>query len=520
MKLIPVKLSSDQVSIKTHTGSTQFTRPHLKFTLAQDEIRELLMGVELYGEPELALRELYQNAIDAIRYREARIEYLEKLHPNINRAYVPKIIFRHDKDNHDREYVECIDNGVGMDRQIFSNVFAKAGKRFSEMSEFVEEQKSWDEYGIKIYPNSQFGVGVLSYFMLADHLEIETTRFEKDGKIGPIISASITGNGNLFRIASSFNNYGNCGTRIRLYLKDNLNLKLIATLEDLIRIPEYDLEVHTEEGIHTREAGSTKQDLIPSGIENVWWCSSETAEVLSDGVRIGDNGFKFYDHYWSEKALNCPSFLYINLKGEFKPKLSVDRKELRNWDKTRLLELVLNQQFPNLQSIQLSQRWFEGIFKTKLADKICIHLAKGSPQLELHDRYRRDDSKLISSEFILKYGLNNDDLEAIEFNSIDYDEHDRVDVKHLEVSFFRACKLLGTDLPDKLPFGWDSIEYSKLKTHEMISSSMNRSLRGPNGISVLANLSFLDNISLTTAYERTLKPVSYTHLTLPTIYSV
>ena len=54
-------------------GRPRFTRPHVRFSLDQGRIFELLMGKELYGDPALALRELYQNAIDACRYRRARI---------------------------------------------------------------------------------------------------------------------------------------------------------------------------------------------------------------------------------------------------------------------------------------------------------------------------------------------------------------------------------------------------------------------------------------------------------------
>ena len=52
--------------------------PHITFQLANHEVRELLMNEQLYGDPQLALRELYQNALDACRYREARIKFLTK----------------------------------------------------------------------------------------------------------------------------------------------------------------------------------------------------------------------------------------------------------------------------------------------------------------------------------------------------------------------------------------------------------------------------------------------------------
>ncbi|MGW7657585.1 caspase family protein, partial [Streptomyces tendae] len=50
----------------------------IRFHLAEDRVQELLMGEELYGDRGLAVRELYQNALDACRYREARTTYLRR----------------------------------------------------------------------------------------------------------------------------------------------------------------------------------------------------------------------------------------------------------------------------------------------------------------------------------------------------------------------------------------------------------------------------------------------------------
>jgi hypothetical protein len=55
-----------------------FDTPLLQFRLSDDKVRELLMRRQLYGEPDLAIREHYQNALDACRYRRTRRIYLDQ----------------------------------------------------------------------------------------------------------------------------------------------------------------------------------------------------------------------------------------------------------------------------------------------------------------------------------------------------------------------------------------------------------------------------------------------------------
>ncbi|PIM66010.1 hypothetical protein CTU88_45615, partial [Streptomyces sp. JV178] len=47
-----------------------------KFQVDPRRVQELLMGDQLYRSPGLAIRELYQNALDACRYRRARTQFL------------------------------------------------------------------------------------------------------------------------------------------------------------------------------------------------------------------------------------------------------------------------------------------------------------------------------------------------------------------------------------------------------------------------------------------------------------
>ncbi|WP_208973087.1 hypothetical protein [Streptomyces malaysiensis] len=69
-------------------------------------MQELLMGEELYGDRGLAVRELYQNALDACRYREARTTYLQRTGQRVE-DWAGLIEFVQGVDDARRPYLEC-----------------------------------------------------------------------------------------------------------------------------------------------------------------------------------------------------------------------------------------------------------------------------------------------------------------------------------------------------------------------------------------------------------------------------
>src|SRR6185369_15790482 len=100
------------------------------------------MGEQLYGDPALAIRELYQNALDACRYREARTEYLQRAN-GLEIPWQGQIAFTQRVDEAGRPYLDCVDNGIGMGVRELSEVFSQAGVRLADLPEFLEEQAEW-----------------------------------------------------------------------------------------------------------------------------------------------------------------------------------------------------------------------------------------------------------------------------------------------------------------------------------------------------------------------------------------
>lgn len=149
----------------------------LSFSLNQKRIIELLMGVGLYKDKFACLRELYQNSLDACRCMLSQNNLT-------NRSSKGIIEFSIQKDD-DRTFLCCTDNGIGMTKEVIEKFLLKIGNSYYKSSDFFKQQAKW---GGAFTPTSQFGIGILSCFMIGEKIEI-TTKVDN----GDFISCSIDG---------------------------------------------------------------------------------------------------------------------------------------------------------------------------------------------------------------------------------------------------------------------------------------------------------------------------------------
>ncbi|MFF3271721.1 ATP-binding protein [Streptomyces chrestomyceticus] len=326
MPALPARVSADGVVPAEGTFSSG-----ARFRLDDRRVRGLLTGTQLYKDHGLAVRELYQNALDACRYRRARTQYLERsgrpFHP-----YEGRIDFRQGVDEDGRPYLECSDDGIGMGEAELRGVFSHAGARFAEQPDFLLEQAEWErvEPPVRLYPNSRFGIGVLSYFMLADEIRVTSCRMGLDGGAGPVVEAHILGPNHLFRIVETAEQPGKKpGTRVRLYLRnEHRSWSGLDALSEVLHIAEF--RTVAEHGGRRRvwevgvfqptHAWSTDQlvewEDSPPGTQVIWW--RDGGMLLVDGLRIEPG--------WKAGVLSGPRGVLVNLSGEHAPRqLSADR---------------------------------------------------------------------------------------------------------------------------------------------------------------------------------------------------
>ncbi|HEX6370260.1 MAG TPA: hypothetical protein VF006_15175 [Longimicrobium sp.] len=141
------------------------------FQLDYGRIMQLLMDKSLYPDPSLFLRELLQNSLDACRLRLALAREADR-----EADYVPRIVVWDHSGDPDDPRVVFQDNGIGMSQRILEHYFMRVGRSYYRSPEFEAEQARLEEKNITLEAASQFGIGILSCFMVADRFEVETYR--------------------------------------------------------------------------------------------------------------------------------------------------------------------------------------------------------------------------------------------------------------------------------------------------------------------------------------------------------
>ncbi|PFX98391.1 hypothetical protein COL41_02925 [Bacillus mycoides] len=217
-------------------NETKFTPiDNLKFTLNQTKILELLMGVGLYKDKFLCLRELYQNALDASRcmtaiMKERGIEKRGSIEFGIGQVV---------ENNIKRKYIYCRDNGIGMTKEIVEKYFLNIGNSFYKSREFQKLKSTWIS---NFQPTSQFGIGILSCFMIGDKIEVTTIPLNEAEANSRSFSFSIDGPHENFYFMKpdelAIEEIGPHGTLIKLYLNSDIDIhdtKIEENLKILIK---------------------------------------------------------------------------------------------------------------------------------------------------------------------------------------------------------------------------------------------------------------------------------------------
>lgn len=140
------------------------------------KLLELLGGHQLYGNAIWAYRELIQNAFDAVKEQIAWELINKDLDPEEDLTRLRELVaidFSLEK-KEDGIWLVCKDQGVGMTKSIIENYFLQSG--VSKRHEIRELERKCEEMGFYLGRTGQFGIGALSYFMLADKLVIKTQR--------------------------------------------------------------------------------------------------------------------------------------------------------------------------------------------------------------------------------------------------------------------------------------------------------------------------------------------------------
>ncbi|MBB5956956.1 hypothetical protein FHS29_003549 [Saccharothrix tamanrassetensis] len=282
-----------------------------------------------------------------------------------------------------------------MGQSELREVFSQAGAKFTDRPEYLEERADWATKDVHLYPNSRFGIGVLSYFMLADEIEVVTRRMSRRGhEHAPTLKVMIAGPGHLFRIEEEHDDRPT-GTTVTLYLRDGENApSCVEVLRRLLGIAEFETTAEHEDFTHTWRPFGLRQRSSPGprspGIDvsgglvhstpgdngQVVWCAGGGG-LLVDGIHAAPPIPRGADPASADSL--APMGAVVNLTRNWSPQLTVDRASVLE-DVSPRVERLLTDAIPVLLEAMptfLTRLWLLNLAGTvpSVADAIAAVMA-------------------------------------------------------------------------------------------------------------------------------------------------
>lgn len=155
-------------------STVDFLPARAAFEAADADLLKLLIA-PLYGaRPEIGIREMLQNSIDAVR--ELR-DYLSRNPDAPNGLPVANedfdVIVSVNTGLDHQHWVTITDSGMGMTAEMVRTYFLRAGASF-RMSDAWRRQFEDENRHSRILRSGRFGIGVLAAFLLGDEIEVTT----------------------------------------------------------------------------------------------------------------------------------------------------------------------------------------------------------------------------------------------------------------------------------------------------------------------------------------------------------
>lgn len=282
--VFPFQVDRSKIETKRDiSGKPIYNYRETQFELSKNQVIDLLMGTKLYGDTNVALRELIQNSIDACLLRKS-------LEDNWGNEYKPSIEVKHYTED-TVSILEVNDNGIGMDQYIIDNYYSTIGSSFYKSPDFYTLRS---ETGADFIPTSRFGIGILSSFMVADTILVDTRKLYGQHKSSEPISLIVEGQDSIFWVKDGSREIP--GTQTKLILRTNKNpwenlseTKFIQSVEDIIPNPPFPIKVTTENKSDLRDQNSFK-DLVASSLKSFSWQQHDNVneiEIFLDDAKEG-----------------------------------------------------------------------------------------------------------------------------------------------------------------------------------------------------------------------------------------
>jgi hypothetical protein len=283
MKIRRVKSNIDDVA--SFAKAVTYVPAKIAFEVANADLLKLLVAPLYSNDPGVGIRELFQNAVDAVR----EFEDIASQHPDLALAE------RYEQDADVTLNVQCdsdglpiaivvTDRGIGMTVSVIRDYFLKAGASFRKSNIWRQEHEDSAGHS-RVLRTGRFGVGALAAFLLGDELEVTTRHALSEPGGGITFKARLDDESiSLSRVACPI------GTRIRVNVPERLRKHVSRIVPDnAVKTIRFDAPVghYFLRRPSLARHFSNRPDAAPQG-----WLPQPEDEVSTDWRCFSNNAFE------------------------------------------------------------------------------------------------------------------------------------------------------------------------------------------------------------------------------------
>lgn len=172
--LIIRRVRSNLDNVERFAESVDFFPHRTELDVARPDLLKLMIR-PLYGNiPQIGIRELLQNSIDAVRERWALGGYPSHKHSPRRRAKSHIEVWLSVPDAEGCSWLTIRDCGVGMTPEVIRDYFLKAGASFRNSDTWKKGFEFDHKQGVRVLRSGRFGIGVLAAFLIGPVMEVST----------------------------------------------------------------------------------------------------------------------------------------------------------------------------------------------------------------------------------------------------------------------------------------------------------------------------------------------------------
>jgi len=210
------------------------------------------------------------------------------LHEKWGVPYIPEITVKYYTEGDD-DFLEVIDNGIGMNKEIIEKYYSKIGSSFYKSRDFYELKAKSD---LNFTPVSEFGIGILSCFMIADTIEVETKRLKEQFDYDRPLKLIIEGHDSIFTILKSDKKVPGTATKLLLREKNPwkkmTETQFIHSVQNVFPNPPFTVNIETDK----EKISYTQNDfknLNAAELKDYSWKEEENIKEIE--ITIDEYGF-------------------------------------------------------------------------------------------------------------------------------------------------------------------------------------------------------------------------------------